>query len=49
MDKLEEGRNGWHLPLMLFTSFPEFVHTQHVKISTLFLLSKKKKEEGEED
>lgn len=32
MDKLEDGRNGCHLPLVLFTSFPEIGNTHRVVI-----------------
>lgn len=30
MDKLEDGWDGCHLPLVLFTSFLEFGNTRHV-------------------
>lgn len=37
MDKLEERRKDCHLPLVLFTSFTEFLHTHHVVTAqTLF-------------
>lgn len=32
MDKLEDGWNGCHLPLVLFTSFPEIGNTHRVVI-----------------